>query len=115
MITCSTCTPIHRHTTEHSRTQVVLIIGQLVPQLVAVPCPILFFSLPGSYAILKIGLFFHTIGITYIAFLLTCASVVGHVGENACVCQDDTCVCLVVYAFLHHQPFVCMQGSCGCV
>merc|ERR1719201_404707 len=26
---------------------VVVIIGQLVPQLVAVPCPILFFSLPG--------------------------------------------------------------------
>jgi len=50
---------------------VVVIIGQLVPQLVAVPCPILFFSLPGSYYILKIGLFFHTIGITYIAFLLT--------------------------------------------
>jgi len=49
----------------------VVIIGQLVPQLVAVPCPILFFSLPGSYYILKIGLFFHTIGITYIAFLLT--------------------------------------------
>jgi len=37
---------------------VVVIIGQLVPQLVAVPCPILFFSLPGSYYILKIGLFF---------------------------------------------------------
>jgi len=50
---------------------VVVIIGQLVPQLVAVPCPILFFSLPGSYLILQIGLFFHTIGITYIAFLLT--------------------------------------------
>jgi len=50
---------------------VVVIAGQLVPQLVAVPCPIMFFSLPGSYAILKIGLFFHTIGITYIAFLLT--------------------------------------------
>jgi len=50
---------------------VVVIIGQLVPQLVAVPCPILFFSLPGSYYILQIGLFFHTIGITYIAFLLT--------------------------------------------
>jgi len=50
---------------------VVVIIGQLVPQLVAVPCPILFFSLPGSYYILKIGLLFHTIGITYIAFLLT--------------------------------------------
>jgi len=50
---------------------VVVIAGQLVPQLVAVPCPILFFSLPGSYLILKIGMFFHTIGITYIAFLLT--------------------------------------------
>merc|ERR1719201_847830 len=50
---------------------VVVIAGQLVPQLVAVPCPIMFFSLPGSYLILKIGLFFHTIGITYIAFLLT--------------------------------------------
>lgn len=50
---------------------VVVIIGQLVPQLVAVPCPILFFSLPGSHLILQIGLFFHYIGITYIAFLLT--------------------------------------------
>jgi len=37
---------------------VVVIIGQLVPQLVAVPCPILFFSLPGSHLILQIGLFF---------------------------------------------------------
>lgn len=50
---------------------VVVIIGQLVPQLVAVPCPILFFSLPGSYTILKVGLAIHAIGITYIAFLLT--------------------------------------------
>ena len=79
----SSSTHAHAHavifTHANAPTQVVVIIGQLVPQLVAVPCPILFFSLPGSYAILKIGLFFHTIGITYIAFLLTSASLL-------CVC-----------------------------
>ena len=59
----------------------MVIAGQLVPQLVAVPCPILFFSLPGSYLILKIGMFFHTIGITYIAFLLT---------RTSCCCAYET-------------------------
>ena len=85
VITGRTCTPFYRHTRLRAHTQVVVIIGQLVPQLVAVPCPILFFSLPGSYYILKIGLLFHTIGITYIAFLLTRASVVGHAAENVYV------------------------------